>query len=75
MLKKTTTFMFLDSLWPKLQQFITHNFVARWHDTQFRLAMANLPFDYILSHIDFIGNYTFHIRNEISQCINIHFMS
>jgi hypothetical protein len=67
--------MFLDSLWPKLQQLIIHNFVARWQDTQFRLAMANLPFDYNLSHIDFIENYTFQIHNEISQCISNHFKS
>jgi hypothetical protein len=31
--KETTTSMFLDYLQPKLQQFIKHNFVARWQDT------------------------------------------
>jgi hypothetical protein len=29
--------------------------------------MANLPFDYILSHIDFAKNYTFQIQNEIQS--------
>jgi hypothetical protein len=29
--------------------------------------MVNLPFDYILSHIDFIETYTFYIQNEIQS--------
>jgi hypothetical protein len=57
--KETAMSMFLDYLHPKLQQFIKHNFVARWQHTKCRLVMANLPFDYILSHIDFVENYTF----------------
>jgi hypothetical protein len=65
--KETSTSMFLDYLRPKLHQFIMHNFVARWQDNQCKLAMANLPFDCILSHIDFAENYTFQIQNEIQS--------
>ncbi len=34
-------------------------------DTQFKLAMLNLPKDVILSHIHFVENYTFQIDNDI----------
>jgi hypothetical protein len=64
--------MFLDYLRPKLQQFIKHNFVMRWQDTQCRLAMVNLPCDCILSHIDFVENYSFQIHNGSNQCIGTH---
>jgi hypothetical protein len=34
---------------------------GKMQDIQCKLAVANLPFDFILSHIDFAKNYTFQI--------------
>jgi len=59
--KETSLSMFLDYLRPSLQVFIKHNFVARWQDNQCQLSMVTLPIDTILSHLDFVNNYSFHI--------------
>jgi hypothetical protein len=48
-----------------LQKFIKHKFVARWQDSQCRLAMSNLLEDVLLLDIDFVENNTFQIENEI----------
>lgn len=50
---------YIDYLWPKLQQFIKHNFVARWQDIQSKSVMANLPSNCILSHIYFVEKIYF----------------
>jgi hypothetical protein len=65
--KETSTKDFLAYLKPNLQKFIKHNFVACWQDSQCRLAMFDLLEDVLLSHIDFVKNYTFQIENEIQS--------
>ncbi len=64
---ETTTSMFPNYLRLKLHQFIIHKFVARWQDTQCRSVMVHLPSNCILSHIDFVENYTFQIQSEIQS--------
>lgn len=65
--KKTLVPEFLDYFLPNLTKFVTHNFVARWQDSQCQNAMSDLPADMILSHIDFAENYSFQIQNEIQS--------
>jgi hypothetical protein len=45
--------------------------VARWQDAKCRLAMGDLLVDVILSHINFVENYTFQIENKI-QSLHLH---
>jgi hypothetical protein len=52
---------------PKLQNYVKHNFVAKWQDEQCRQMMKNLPADVIISHIDFAENYSFMIQDEIQS--------
>jgi hypothetical protein len=59
--KNTSVSEFLEYLKPNLTKFVTHNFVARWQDSQCHIAMTDLPEDAILSHIDFAENYKFEI--------------
>lgn len=63
--RETLCFEFFEYLKPKLQQFVSHNFIARWQDVQCRISMKELPADAILSHVDFAENYSFEIQNEI----------
>jgi hypothetical protein len=65
--KKTSVPEFLDYFLPNLTKFVTHNFVARWQDSQCQNAMSDLPADMILSHIDFAENHSFQIQNEIQS--------
>jgi hypothetical protein len=65
--KSTSGEEFLNYLKPNLEKFVTHNFVARWQDSQCENAMRDLPSDSILSHIDFAENYSFQIQNEIQS--------
>ena len=58
---------FVAYLLPKIQEFITHNFVARWQDVECRLSMKEMPRDVLLSHIDFAENYSFEIQNEVQS--------
>jgi hypothetical protein len=64
---ETSCVDFFEYLKPKLQEFVSHNFVARWQDVQCRLSMKELPADAILSHVDFAENYSFEIQNEIQS--------
>ena len=59
--KKTTADVFFDYLKPKLQAFVTHNFVARWEDAQFKKSIRTFPKDTIVSVVDFAENYKFEI--------------
>jgi hypothetical protein len=65
--KETAPFELLQHLKPTLQHYIHHNFVATWQDTQAKLAMKSLAEGVILSHIDFVENYDFKVRNEIQS--------
>jgi hypothetical protein len=62
---KETSSTFLEYLRPKIQLFVKHNFVAMWQNAQCKISMDVLPRDTILSHINFVENYTFEIQNEI----------
>ena len=64
---RTSSTEFLEYFQSKLTKFVAHNFIARWQDHQCHLAMENLPGDAILSHIDFVENYSFQIQNEIQS--------
>ena len=65
--KKTCVGEFLEFLKPKLAEFVTHNFVARWQDSQCKNAINEIPEDAILPHIDFTENYSFQIQYEIQS--------
>ena len=65
--KKTTADVFFDYLKPKLQAFVTHNFVARWEDAQFKKSIRSFPKDTVVSVVDFAENYKFEIQNEVQS--------
>jgi hypothetical protein len=65
--KETTPTEFVIYMKSTLQKFIKHNYVARWQDSQCRLAMSGLREGVLLSHIDFAENYTFQVRNEVQS--------
>ncbi len=58
---------FLDFFCPSLQQFIRHNFIAKWQTQQAKLLQACLQAGDVLTHIDFSENYTFEPQNEIQS--------
>ena len=65
--KETPPHELVNYLIPTLQKFIRHNYVARWQDSQCKLAMSSLPKGFLLSHIDFAENYTFQVQNEVQS--------
>lgn len=58
---------FIEYLKPKLKEFITHNFVSNWQETQFKKFISKLPKDTIMSCIDFSQNYAMKVQNEIQS--------
>jgi hypothetical protein len=48
-----------------LEEFLVHNFEAKWQDQQFKVCMGNLSPDAIVSVIDFAENYAFKWQNEV----------
>ncbi len=65
--KKTSSPVFLEYLKPKLQAFVTHNFVARWEDKHFKKSMKSFPEDTVVSVVDFAENYKFESQNEVQS--------
>lgn len=65
--KQTTPGEFVTYFKKKVQQFVTHNFIARWQDGECRRMMDNVPCGVLISHIDFAENYTFAIQNEVQS--------
>lgn len=65
--KKSLLFKCFEFLQDKVPLFVKHNFVSRWQDANYKLAMENLGKGSILSHIDFAKNYTFEIQNDIQS--------
>ena len=64
----TTSFSdFLDFFSPIVQQFIRHNFVAKWQSNEAKLLQLCLQRRTCLTHIDFSENYTFEAQNEIQS--------
>ncbi len=49
------------------RDFITHNYVVPWQDSQFKESLRSLGKDVILSIIDFVENYTFVKQNEVQE--------
>jgi len=65
---RTTPFLeFLTFFKPTVQGFIRHNFEARWQSDQAKLLRVCLQRHTVLSHIDFVENYTFQVQNEIQS--------
>ena len=58
---------FIEYLKPKLKEFITHNFVVHWQETQFKKFISKLPKDTIMSCIDFSQNYAMKVQNEMQS--------
>ena len=65
--QKTTADVLFDYLKPKLQAFVTHNFVAQWEDAQFKKSIRLFPKDTVVSVVDFAENYKFEIQNEVQS--------
>jgi hypothetical protein len=65
--KETTPGEFIMYLKPKIERFVTHNFIANWQDDQCKKMMENAPAGVLISHIDFAENYTFAIQNEVQS--------
>jgi hypothetical protein len=47
----------LEYLSPCFKEFVLRNYVSRWQDLQFRECLKNIPFDTMLSYVDFSNNY------------------
>jgi hypothetical protein len=43
---------------PRLQLFVTHNFIAKWQKHHFKLILMTIPNGSIISCVDFSKNYT-----------------
>jgi hypothetical protein len=67
MYKETTPFELVKYFKLTLQKFISHNYIARWQDSQCKLAMEGLREGQILSHIDFSENYKFQTQDEVQS--------
>lgn len=52
---------------PRLQSFVTHNFIAKWQDHHFKLIFMTIPNGSIISCVDFFQNYTMWVKNEIQS--------
>jgi hypothetical protein len=65
--EETTSDKLVSYLKPKLEAFVQHNFVAKWEDDQFRACLASFPDDTMVSVIDYAGNYSFKVQNEVQS--------
>jgi hypothetical protein len=50
---------------PRLQSFVTHNFIAKWQEHHFKLILMTIPNISIISCVDFSENYIMQVQNEI----------
>lgn len=57
----------VSSLRSHLEEFLVHNFEAKWQDQQFKVCMGNLSPDAIVSVVDFAENYAFKWQNEVQS--------
>jgi hypothetical protein len=65
--KSTNTHTFLQYAMPKVQQFIWHQHVARWQDSEFKSCLADLGPNQVISLIDFAENYSFKGQDKIQS--------
>jgi hypothetical protein len=65
--KETIFGDFVRYLMPKVQNFVTHNFVANWQDDQYKTMMELALAGVLISHIDFTKNYTFAIQIKVQS--------
>jgi HD-GYP domain-containing protein (c-di-GMP phosphodiesterase class II) len=65
--KSTKNNELIEYLKPKLQYFVSHNFIARWQDQQFRNYLENFPNNIIILVINFAKTYNFEIMNEVQS--------
>ena len=65
--KVTTARDFLLYAAPKMKQFVWHQFVARWQDSQFKNSVQDLKEGEIMSLIDFAENYSFKGQSEVQS--------
>jgi hypothetical protein len=55
----------IDRLKTSLKFFVTHNFLARWQNEEFKQQLRDLPVNSVLSCVDFNENYTMKVQDEI----------
>jgi hypothetical protein len=65
--KSTKPRAFLAWATPKIKQFVLHQFIAKWQDSQYKLCAANLRVGEVMSLINFAENYSFKGQNEIQS--------
>ncbi|KAG0572174.1 hypothetical protein KC19_VG074600 [Ceratodon purpureus] len=65
--KVTNPWSFLAYTKPKILQFVLHQFVAKWQDTQFKKSLDVLKDGEVMSLIDFAENYSFKGQDEIQS--------
>jgi len=65
--KVTNPRSFLAYAKPKITQFVLHQFVAKWQDTQFKKSLDVLKDGEVMSLIDFAENYSFKGQDEIQS--------
>jgi hypothetical protein len=59
--------VFFSYLKPRLQKFITYNFVAHFQEEQYKTCLENFMLESCMSIIEFVENYTFQDFNEIQE--------
>lgn len=52
---------------PQLKAVVFHNFIFRWQDVQFKDFLINVLENKIIFYVDFLGNYTLMVQNEIQN--------
>jgi hypothetical protein len=63
--KETPSCDLIQYMQPCLKEFVLHNYIARWQDSQFKEVLSNVFDDMVISCIDFSENYTMKIHNKI----------
>ena len=54
--KQTIARQFRQYFRPRLTQFVTHNFISKWEEEQFRVSLFTFPPQPIVSVVDFAKN-------------------
>jgi hypothetical protein len=64
----------ISNLKPRLQSFMTHNFVSKWQEHQFKSILGTIPSGSIIYCVDILYNYTMQVQNETQSmnCHNVH---
>jgi hypothetical protein len=65
--KQTNLRMFLTYITPKVREFVLHNHVAQWQDSQYKSCLNKLKEVEIMSLIDFAKKNSFKGQNEVHE--------